>query len=67
MIPLSDSGLVRRRRPVINLTFIALNTLVFLYELTLGGDRSVFYYTYGLIPDEITSGRDFQLLSSEGR
>ncbi|MCH7812786.1 MAG: hypothetical protein IID40_02075, partial [Planctomycetes bacterium] len=45
-----------------NVAFIAINALVFLYELTLGGDRSVFYYTYGMIPDEFTSGRAFEVL-----
>ena len=62
MIPLTDSGLRRRRLPYVNVAFIAINALVFLYELTLGGDRSVFYYTYGVIPDEFTSGRAFEIL-----
>ena len=61
MIPLSDSGLFRQRTPYVNLAFIAINALVFIYELTIG-DRSAFYYTYGIIPDEFTSGKDFQLL-----
>ena len=62
MIPISDSGLERRRLPIVNVAFIAINVLVFLYELTLGGDRSVFYLTYGMIPDEFTSGSTFNLL-----
>ena len=45
MIPISDSGLERRRFPYVNVAFITINALVFLYELTLGGDRSVFYFT----------------------
>jgi len=65
LLPLSDIGLIRQRRPVVTYALIALNALVFLYELTLGGDRSVFYYTYGLIPDELTSGRDFQWLQTQ--
>ena len=35
MIPVSDPDLVRRRRPVVNITLQALNVLVFLYG-TLG-------------------------------
>ncbi len=62
MIPLSDTDLYRRRVPFVNLTLIALNALVFLYDLTLGGDGATFVYTYGLIPDELVTGNEFQVL-----
>ena len=62
MLPLSDPDIYRRRRPIVNVTFILLNAVAFLYELTLGGDRAVFFYTYGLIPEEIVMGREFTTL-----
>ena len=66
MIPLSDPKLYQRRLPFVNLTLIAINALVFLYELALGGDRTVFSYTYGMIPEEMTTGQAFTTLVSRG-
>lgn len=66
MIPLSDPDIYRRRVPFVNLTLIAINALVFLYELTLGGDRTVLFYTYGLIPKEIVTGQEFTTLVTRG-
>jgi len=52
MLPLSDS--VRTRRPpVVNLTLIALNVLVFLYELSLGPRLDLLLDRYGIIPARI--------------
>ena len=55
MIPISDSAVGRRRPPVVNLVLIALNILVFLYEISLG-ERALdrFILTYGLIPAALT-------------
>ena len=67
MIPLSDTATYRERVPFVNLTIIAITTVVFLYELALGNGRTVFFYTYGLIPDELTTGHAFaQLVTSAG-
>jgi len=59
MIPISDEGGRLRRFPVVTVSIIALNAFVFLYEMSLG-DRNlqVFVLRYGVIPLEITSGRD---------
>jgi len=59
MIPISDEGGRLRRFPVVTVSIIALNAFVFLYEMSLG-DRSlqVFVLRYGVVPLEITSGRD---------
>lgn len=65
MIPISDLHLYGRhaRRPIVNVSLIVLNTLVFLYGLTLDGlDTSVFNYRFGLIPAELTSGEPFRLV-----
>ena len=54
---------------MVNITLIALNTLVFLNELLIGGlgllggggnvDIFVFFHTWGFIPAELTSGETF--------
>ena len=62
MLPISDPDLARRRFPVVNIGLMALNILVFLYELAFIGDQTRFVYTYGLIPAELTSGEDFKVL-----
>ncbi|MBI4202545.1 MAG: rhomboid family intramembrane serine protease [Chloroflexi bacterium] len=65
MIPLADSSLRTGRRPYVNIAIILINALVFLYELFLP-DRTVFFYTYGLIPSEVTSGQAFATLMTRG-
>ena len=59
MIPISDEGSRVHRFPIVTISIIALNAFVFLYEMSLG-DRSLqlFVLSYGVIPLEITSGRD---------
>ena len=67
MIPFSDADVQRRAFPVVNVTLIAINALVFLYELSLGGggllwggggglDITVFFLKWGFIPDELSRG-----------
>lgn len=69
MIPISDPDVIRNSRPYVNIALIALNTIVFIYELTIGGlARDVFFYKFGLIPAELARGADFQhLLVSPGQ
>ena len=72
MIPYSDADVRHRSFPVVNVVVIALNALVFLYELQLGGfgmlrggggmDITLFFFKWGFIPEELTSGRSFQFL-----
>jgi membrane associated rhomboid family serine protease len=53
MIPLfDDAGVVQRRKTMVIL-IIALNALVFWYELTLGPKLQNFVYDYGLIPSQL--------------
>lgn len=69
MFPISDASARHRSTPVVNLTLIGLNTLVFLVELLIGGlgllggggnlDSIVFFHTWGFIPAEFTSGEPF--------
>jgi membrane associated rhomboid family serine protease len=49
MIPISDE-LPSRRRPFVNWALIALNALVFVYELLLGQKVDQLYMTWGVTP-----------------
>ena len=63
MFPVGDEGTpAQRGLPIVNLTFIAINILVFLWQMAVGLDYSVM--AYGTIPAEITSGQD--LMNGEG-
>ena len=61
MIPLANS-VSRHKRPYVTYSLIGINSLVFLYTLLLGGDVNLFYYKFGVIPDEFTAGRAFEVL-----
>ncbi|HZS51307.1 MAG TPA: rhomboid family intramembrane serine protease [Bryobacterales bacterium] len=49
MIPLRDN-IPSRRYPVVNVTLIILNVVVFLYQLMLGPDLESFVRTYAVVP-----------------
>jgi len=67
MLPFSDGELKTRSFPTVNVSLIVVCTLVFIYELTLGGlDRDIFFFQFGLIPAELTKSLDFSWLSSLG-
>jgi membrane associated rhomboid family serine protease len=52
----------RRRQPIVNYALIAVNVLVFIYQLTLGGiNEDIFIWKFGLIPAELTRGVEFTL------
>jgi len=63
VIPISDADAVRRGRPFVNIALIAINAVVFIYELFLS-DFETFRFTYqfGIIPRELTSGAPLDLL-----
>ena len=72
MFPFSDAGARHRGLPPVTVGLIALNCLVFLYELQTGGlgvvagggslDINVFFLKFGFIPSELSQGRDYQFL-----
>lgn len=57
MIPLRDEN-PTRRVPFVNYTLIALNVLVFLWQLSLGPYGQVALYRMALIPIDLTLGFD---------
>lgn len=57
MLPLKDD-IPTERTPVITIAIIALNILVFLYQLSLGPQQRVFIHALGAIPFEITNKVD---------
>ncbi len=54
MIPLKDYPGQRRRFPFITYALIAVNILVFLYELSQGSQTQGFICAYGVVPDALT-------------
>ena len=63
MLPISDADVIRQRKPTITVFLIAINALVFIYELMLGSvDHARFFYQWGLIPVELSSGTEYTLL-----
>ena len=73
MLPISDGGRPRGTLPVVNFVLIGLNTLVFLYEIAVGGfgflfgadslGIYVFFLKFGFIPAELSSGEAFRNLA----
>ncbi|MDQ3043785.1 MAG: rhomboid family intramembrane serine protease [Chloroflexota bacterium] len=69
MIPISDDNRGRRLTPYVSYTIIAINILVFLYQITLPdtpADPALteFIFRWGGIPAEISGGNDLQTLIS---
>jgi membrane associated rhomboid family serine protease len=59
MIPIGDyAGGARPRFPLVNLTLIVINIAVFVYQLSLGDRLNTFFLTWGVIPQELTTGTD---------
>jgi membrane associated rhomboid family serine protease len=57
VLPLGDDNSDRRRFPIVNISLIVLNILVFVFFQGLGqNDR--FTYSYSTVPQEIVTGRD---------
>lgn len=61
MIPLRDN-VSRRQKPTINRVLLGANAAAFLWQLSFGLERSIFLY--GLVPAELSSGKDTPLAIS---
>lgn len=59
MIPLGDEGTPPRRGfPIVNVTLILINILMFVYQLSTGLDTGPITMGWSLIPQEIVTGVD---------
>lgn len=59
MIPIEDTPEQRRRHfPLVTVLIIAVNIAVFVYALSLDAGYTRFVQTYGMVPAEISTGRD---------
>src|SRR5437764_116003 len=59
MIPLGDQGTPQQRGfPIVNITLIAINVLMFLLQLSTGLENGPITAGWSLIPREITTGHD---------
>lgn len=56
MIPIRDT-IPTRHRPVVNLTLIGINAVVFLVQMTQGAELDRFVYFYGLVPARFSDPR----------
>jgi membrane associated rhomboid family serine protease len=57
MLPLRDE-IPSSRTPVVNYILIAINILVFVFQVMLGSSQESFVYQFALIPAQVTSGLD---------
>jgi membrane associated rhomboid family serine protease len=66
IFPIGDVNVQRGYKPIFTYTFIAINILVFLYQVSMPVPaQAAFVTTYGNIPAEIMTGRDlYTLLTS---
>ena len=63
MLPLTDDNRGRRSAPVVTWTLIAINVLVFIYQLLLNEqDFTRFVTDFGVIPREISNGEGYLTL-----
>ena len=56
MIPIKDYAGPRRRLPWITWGLIAVNVVVFLYQVSLGTDAQAFMFAYSVVPVALTHG-----------
>lgn len=55
MLPLRDEN-PSSRTPIVTYMLIALNVMVFVFQVALGQEQRAFVYEFALIPAQITSG-----------
>jgi membrane associated rhomboid family serine protease len=56
VIPIKDYAGPRRRLPWITWGLIAVNVVVFLYQVSLGADAQAFMFAYSVVPVALTHG-----------
>src|SRR5687767_1057901 len=58
MIPISDDPGPRHLTPVVTFCLVAINVLVFLYELSLGSGIETLFRSAGVVPLEFARNQD---------
>jgi membrane associated rhomboid family serine protease len=59
MLPVGDDDVRGASLPVVSWLFIAINVLVFIYELSLGSDQlQQFFNQFGVVPAQIVEGEN---------
>ena len=61
MIPIKDN-IPSRKRPFVTIAFIAINVVVFIYEISLGRNINTFISQFGMIPQNIVAGQNLHTL-----
>jgi len=61
MLPLRDD-IPSSKKPLITYTLVAINVLVFIYQMSLGSGVRDFIFSYGVIPVNILGGSDWYTL-----
>ncbi len=61
MIPIKDN-IPSQKRPFITIAFIAINVVVFIYEMSLGRNINTFIFQFGMIPKSIVAGQNLHTL-----
>jgi len=74
LFPFSDASVRHQNFPYVNAGLIGISVLVFLYEISLGGvgaffgggglDLDIFFFKWGFIAKELTSGQAFEVLNA---
>jgi len=64
IFPIGDDNVEGGVKPFFTYLFIALNVLIFIYQMSLGSQAAIqsFLTSYGAIPAEITQGQDLYTL-----
>jgi membrane associated rhomboid family serine protease len=63
MIPLKDD-IHSQKRPIITITLIVLNVVVFIYQMSLGREVNAFIFQFGMIPRDVVAGHNLYTLFS---
>ena len=63
ILPIGDENVKGGYKPIFSYTFIAINVLIFIFQITLQPqDLAGFMYNFGAVPSELTSGIGYMSL-----
>jgi len=64
IFPIGDDQVQGGAKPIFSYAFIAINILIFVYQMSLGPGANNFVHFFGAIPSEITSFQDLFTLGT---